>query len=166
MKQFKYIGIGVMSLMLLFSSGLYAQKKDELKKEEVAKLVAAHSYVFKALTMLPSATVPSRQLTSEYDVQVSKDTVVCFLPYFGRAYVAPMDPTKGGIQFTTTKFDYKETVRKKGGWDIIIKPEDNQDTRQLTLNVTETGYASLQVISNNKQPIFFSGYITAKKTKR
>jgi hypothetical protein len=76
-----------------------------------------------------------------------------------------MDPTKGGIQFTSVKFDYKETKRKKGGWDIVIKPEDTQDARQLILNISETGYASLQVLGNNRQPINFTGYIDKKKTK-
>jgi len=48
----------------------------------------------------------------------------------------------------------------------VIKPHDTQDTRLMSLSVSETGYASLQVISNNRQPITFNGYITEKKTKR
>jgi hypothetical protein len=88
------------------------------------------------------------------------------VPYFGRAYTAPMDPTKGGIQFTSTKFEYKETKRKKGGWEILIKPKDTQDVSQMVLTVSETGFASLQVISNNRQPISFSGYVDEKKSKK
>jgi hypothetical protein len=152
--------------ILLSTNVLYAQKKNDLKKEAIEKMITAHNYVFKAQTVLPTGAVPNRQLTSDYDLRVSPDTVVSYLPYFGRAYTAPMDPTKGGIQFTSTKFDYKETQRKKGGWDILIKPHDIQDATQLSLNISETGYASLQVISNNRQPISFSGYIVEKKGKR
>lgn len=149
--------------MLLSTNVLYAQKKNDLKKEAIEKMIANHSYVFKAQTVLPTGAVPNRQLNSDYDLRVSPDTVISYLPYFGRAYTAPIDPTKGGIQFTSVKFDYKETQRKKGGWDIVIKPQDTQDASQLILNISEAGYASLQVIGNNRQPISFSGIIVEKK---
>jgi hypothetical protein len=90
------------------------------------------------------------------------DSIVSFLPYFGRAYSAPLDPTKGGIQFTSTDFEYDQTARNKGGWIINIKPRDVQDVRQLTLTVTQSGSASLQVISTNRQGISFNGRIEPK----
>ncbi|GAA3956202.1 DUF4251 domain-containing protein [Chitinophaga oryziterrae] len=162
----KNISVGLSLLIVLFSNALHAQKKDDLKKEIIEKAITARNYVFKAETVMPSGAVPNRQLNYGYDLRVSPDTIVSYLPYFGRAYVAPMDPTKGGIQFTSTKFEYKETKRKKGGWDILIKPQDTQDASQMVLTVSETGFASLQVIGNNRQPISFSGYVDEKKSKR
>ncbi|SEW46479.1 protein of unknown function [Chitinophaga sp. YR573] len=162
----KNVSVGLTLLIVLFSNVLHAQKKDDLKKEIIEKAITARNYVFKAQTVMPSGAVPNRQLSYGYDLRVSQDTVVSYLPYFGRAYTAPMDPSKGGIQFTSTKFEYKETKRKKGGWDIMIKPQDTQDATQMTLTVSETGFASLQVISNNRQPISFSGYVDEKKSKR
>lgn len=156
----------IILVILLSTNVLYGQKKNDLKKDAIEQMITNHSYVFKAQTVLPTGAVPNRQLTSDYDLRVSRDTVVSYLPYFGRAYTAPMDPTKGGIQFTSVKFDYKETKRKKGGWDIIIKPQDTPDATQLILNISEAGYASLQVLSNNRQPISFSGYIVERKAKR
>jgi hypothetical protein len=153
-------------LIALFTSQLYAQKKDSDKQAAIAKMVAARNYVFKAQTALPMGPAPNRQLTTDYDLKVSPDTVVSFLPYFGRAYTAPMDPTKGGIMFTSTKFDYTEGKKKKGGWEIMIKPHDTQEANQLSLYISESGFASLQVIGNNRQPISFSGYIEEKKSKK
>lgn len=155
-----------MFLMMLFTNYLYAQKKPDDKQVAVEKMITARNFVFKAQTVLPASPTINRQLTSDYDVKVSPDTVISFLPYFGRAFTAPMDPTKGGIQFTSTKFEYTQTARKRGGWDIAIKPQDTQDARLLSFSISENGYASLQVISNNRQPITFSGYITEKKTKK
>jgi hypothetical protein len=152
--------------MMLFTNYLYAQKKPDDKQVAVEKMITARNFVFKAQTVLPASPTINRQLTSDYDVKVSPDTVISFLPYFGRAFTAPMDPTKGGIQFTSTKFEYTQTARKRGGWDIAIKPQDTQDARLLSFSISENGYASLQVISNNRQPITFSGYITEKKTKK
>ncbi|PWV56061.1 DUF4251 domain-containing protein [Chitinophaga sp. S165] len=156
----------IMFIMMLFTNYLYAQKKTNDKQAAIEKMITARNFVFKAETVLPSAPTINRQLTSDYDVKVSPDTVISFLPYFGRAFNAPMDPTKGGIQFTSTKFEYNQTARKKGGWDIAIKPQDTQDARLLSFSISENGYASLQVISNNRQPITFNGYITQKKTKK
>lgn len=152
--------------MVLFFNNLQAQDAKQGKQVAVEKMVAARNFVFKVQTVQPTNPSPNRQLTSDYDLRVAPDTIVSFLPYFGRAYTAPMDPTKGGIQFTSTKFEYKQELRKKGGWDITIKPQDTQDTRLMTLTVSDNGYASLQVISNNRQPISFTGYITERKSKR
>ncbi|SDH53798.1 DUF4251 domain-containing protein [Chitinophaga filiformis] len=167
MRSVQCKGIAVITLLIaLFSNQLYAQKQQDNKEQAIEKMVTARNYVFKAQTVLPTSPTANRQLTSDYDVRISPDTVITYLPYFGRAYNAPMDPTKGGIQFTSTKFDYTQTARKKGGWDIVIKPHDTQDTRLMSFSISESGYASLQVISNNRQPITFNGYITEKKTKR
>jgi hypothetical protein len=162
----KNISVGLTLLIVLFSNALYAQKKDDLKKQVIERIMTSRNYVFKAETVMPSGAVPNRQLSYGYDLRVSPDTIISYLPYFGRAYTAPMDPTKGGIQFTSVKFDYKETIRKKGGWEIVIKPQDTQDASQLLLTVSETGFASLQVIGNNRQPISFSGSVDEKKSKK
>jgi hypothetical protein len=162
----KNIHVGLTLLIVLFSNGLYAQKKDDLKKQVIERVVTSRNYIFKAENVMPTGAVPNRQLSFGYDLRVSPDTIVSYLPYFGRAYTAPMDPTKGGIQFTSVKFEYKETKRKKGGWDIVIKPQDTQDASQMVLTVSETGFASLQVIGNNRQPISFSGYVDEKKSKK
>jgi hypothetical protein len=146
-------------LILTFSTtAIHAQKLD---KVQVQNLINSKSFVFKAQTVLPM-TGMSRQLTSDYDVRLSGDSVVTYLPYFGRAYsVSYGEP--GGINFTSTKFDYKIRDRKKGGWDLIIKPDDVRDIQQLIFAISENGYATLQVISNNRQPISFNGYIVQGK---
>ncbi|HEY6978149.1 MAG TPA: DUF4251 domain-containing protein [Chitinophagaceae bacterium] len=135
------------------------------KELSVKNMVDNRNYVFVAQIALP-VTGGMKQLTSYYDLQVSKDTIVSALPYFGRAYTAPIDPSEGGINFTSTNFDYTTTVRKKGGWDVLIKPKDGKDVQQLFLTISENGYAVLQVASNNRQAISFNGYITERKQKR
>ena len=109
---------------------------------------------------------PTRQLNYDYDLKVSKDTINAYLPYFGRAYTAPMDPTQGGIQFISKDFEYTVTPGKKQGWDIVIKPKDVQDVQLMNLSVSSEGYATLQVTSTSKQPISFNGVIMERKSKK
>src|SRR5207237_7069612 len=105
-------------------------------------------------------------LTSGYYLKVSGDKLISELPYYGRAFVAPMNPTESPLSFTSSKFSYQVNPRKKGGWDITIEPGDNREVRQFSFTVSEKGYTSLQVTNNNRQPINFSGYMTSKEKFR
>lgn len=150
----------VIALALFPQTGLAQHKKD--KKAAIKNIVEARNYVFKAQTALP-ASGSTRQLTSDFDLRISKDTIISDLPYFGRAYTAPLNPAEGPLRFTSTDFQYTATPKKKGGWDITITPKDLQDPRQLTLSVFDNGTASVVVTSYNRQPISFNGYVTAKE---
>jgi hypothetical protein len=134
----------------------------ELDKGKAKELVESKNFVFKAQSVQPMGG-PSRQLTSDYDLKLLGDSIVSYLPYFGRAYTAPDPGDPGGINFTSTAFEYKAKPKKKGGWNIDIKPTDTKDVRHLTLSVGETGYAQLQVTSNSRQNISYYGYIMERK---
>ena len=148
-------------LLMTVSFAGFSQDKKNDKALQVKESVENQHYIFVAQTALPLQG-RVRQLTTDYTLKVSKDTVIADLPYFGRAYSAPIGTSGGGIQFTSTKFEYTSTERKKGGWSISIKPKESQDVRELSLSISENGYASLQVISNNRQAISFNGYLKLK----
>ena len=140
------------------------QPKPSGKQVVMNDMVHQQDFVFKAQTAMPM-TGSTRHLTSDYDLKVTKESVVSYLPYFGRAYSAPIDPSKGGIQFTSKDFSYTVTDRKKGGWDVVIKPKDYRDVQQMTLTISVDGYATLQVTSLNRQPISFNGTVAQPKKK-
>lgn len=129
----------------------------------VASLIESKNYVFQAQTAQPLGG-RAIQLTSEYDLRVLGDSVVAFLPYFGRAFSAPADLAGSGINFTSTNFGYTTTQRRRGGWIISIKPQDANDIRELTLSISSSGMSTLQVISNNRQSISFNGQIVSRKS--
>ena len=126
------------------------------KNDAVKSAIESKHYVFKARTVMPT-TGSARQLTSEYDLTINNDSVVAYLPYFGRAYSAIPGRTTDGINFTSTAFTYNVKERKKGGWMIEIKPKDAGDVQQLNLNLSANGFGTLLVNSQNRQPISFTG---------
>jgi hypothetical protein len=165
MKKYSFSAIiGALLFALLLPDGIMAQKKDSIKAAAIRQMVTDQQYTFKAQTALPLAG-RIRQLTTEYDLKVTKEQIVAYLPYFGRAYSAPLDPSKGGIQFTSKDFDYKLMERKKGGWNVSIKTKDIAEAQDMELTIFNDGNASLQVNSTNRQSISFNGYITAGKKK-
>jgi hypothetical protein len=166
MKLLKNIFL-LLAFVLMCISTVNAQstrkEKQAAKAAEIKSLIDAQNYVFKANYANPTRGT-GRALTSDYDLVVSKDTIIAFLPYFGRAYTAPYNPTEGGIKFTNTHFTYTSTAGKKGGWTIIIKPtnkniSDWRDIQTMIFNISSDGYASLQVISSNREGISFNGTI-------
>jgi hypothetical protein len=148
-------------LLTFLVSGICTQAQND--EVTIKNLVESQHFIFKAQTALPSGAA-SRQLESDYyDVRISKDTIISFLPYFGRSYSVGNYGSDGGIKFTSTKFSYSITKTKKGGWDISIKPKDANDVRELSLSISVSRTADLKVISDNRQPISFYGYITTLK---
>ncbi|RFM26352.1 DUF4251 domain-containing protein [Deminuibacter soli] len=141
-----------------------SQSKKEARIARVQQLVNNQRYVFKAQTMLPMSG-RSRTLTSDYDLSITKDTLVSYLPYFGRAYSAGYNSSDNGIQFTSVNFTYTLTPKKKGGWDVTIIPKDYNAVQQMNLRISSDGYASLQVTSTSRQSISYNGYIAEKRAK-
>jgi hypothetical protein len=131
---------------------------EKLNSADIKNMIDSSQFVFDAERVNPLQG-RTRYLTSSYDVVVKKDTVQSFLPYFGRAYQAPMDPSKGGIQFTSTDFSYTVQSNSDNEWDVIIKPEDYNDVQEMRFSIFGNGSASLNVISTHKDPISFTGHI-------
>ena len=151
-------------------------------KETTAKIVENKTFNFMANAAIPMASndlnriitaMPGGQSGSlinlgggRYDVKVTKDSIVAYLPYYGRAYVAPYSPSEGGIKFTSKDFSYKKTENKKGTYIIQINTKDlTKENYRLTFNISTNGYASLSVISVNRQSIVFNGYLEEPKQK-
>lgn len=160
MKTLRYIFL----LVLIVSAGLSAangqttaKDKKAAKAAELKKNIEAKSFTFVADQMLPQGG-GTKILTSEYDLRSTGDSVISFLPYFGRAYFDVGYNTDSGIKFTSTKFDYN-LKEQKGGWQITIKPHDAKNIQSLVLNVSANGYASLSVTSVNRDYISFYGYM-------
>ena len=131
-------------------------------QETVKSSIESKRFIFHAQTALPTSG-RSRPLTTEYDLRVAPDSLVSNLPFYGRAYSVPYGSGDVGFNFTSTKFEYTVTPGKKKGWDISIKTKDVTDFREFSLSLSDNGYGTLQALSNNRQPMSFTGYITEVK---
>jgi hypothetical protein len=159
-------GLLILSSLLFGSPSTQGQDtkkdKDEEKTAALKTLVESRHYEFLAQSATPMTGRP-RQLSGEYSLIVTKESIFSYLPYYGRAYSAPIDPSQGGIQFTSKDFEYTAKPRDNGGWDVQIKPKDQRDVSKMMLGISSSGYATLQVTSPNRQPISFYGQIRPVK---
>lgn len=149
-------------LVLLSCSG--SKNTSRLNPQEVSGMLDSKNFVFVAEKVSPMSG-RTRILTSSYDVTVSKDSVISYLPYFGRAYSAPIDPSDVSTHFTSTNFEYKITETKKGRWNVLINPKDVSQIQELSFTVFENGSTTLNLLSTSKSPISYSGYIKKRGDK-
>ncbi len=160
-----------LAISLLAPVVLSAQVK---KKEDLPALLESKRFVFKANTAIPFAdadlyqalrmlgnpgggTIPLN--TSVYDLQVRSDSVLAYLPYFGRAFMGVNEREDLSIKFNSKKFNYQLEKRKKGGWRVKIITQDLNRNFTLFLEIGESGYATLSIRDQYRQPISFYGYI-------
>jgi hypothetical protein len=154
----------ITTLFILFIGvfGMTASHAQESNEATLKNLLTGKNFIFKAQSAWPlQGTVV--QLTPGFDMRVLNDSINTYLPYFGRSYQASYGSANSGINFTTTRFDYKLKEKSKGGWELTIKPSDAKDINQLSYSISKNGYATLQVTSNSRQAISFYGVI--EKTK-
>lgn len=144
--------------MMIFSQCSSSRKYEKLDKNDVEQLVNQHAFTFIAQNMQPMRG-RQRTLSEYYDIKIKPDSVISFLPYFGRAFIAPIDPSKGGLQFNSTQFDYKVTSSKPDEWNVTIVPHDVSEVHQISFLIFGNGDATLDVNSAHRDPISFSGYL-------
>ena len=140
-----------------------AQSKDT-SALQMSERINARKFVFKAQTATPQ-TGGLVQLNYQYDLKLSGDSLVSYLPYYGRAFVAPINPQDGGLEFTTTDFTYESKKAGDDKWEINIATKALRDNYKLFFTIYTNGQAQLQVTSNNRQPIRFDGEVVGWPVK-
>lgn len=164
-KGFSLIIFTTLSILLL-SCGT---TKSAIEKAEQAKLYEEQfenlDFKFIADHAYPQS-FQSVFLSSNYDVIVTPDTVTAYLPYFGRAYRAPMNTSDGGgIRFESIDFESEvENGRKDGEWLVTIRTRDTTRPFTLYFHLWTNGAARLDVNDPDRQPISFKGTIESNVT--
>ena len=165
-RQYFKSGIKVSFFIIFLSFFLMrcssTKKVSSLNESDVKNIIDSSQFTFVAERMNPMRGT-SRILTSYYDVEVKKDTLSSFLPFFGRSYQAPLDPSKSPLEFHSHNFTYKAEEKNKDQWQVLINPKDRQEIQQLLFTIFNNGTATLNVVSTNRDAISFYGHIERNK---
>ena len=165
MKKLLFCTIGVLVSLLIFQACGTSQSAAEKEKQatELRLAVESSDFTFKASYAHPTG-YKSVYLSPYYDVKILPDTIRAYLPYYGRAYRAPMDPHEGGFNFTSTEFQYRVIPgKRKGNWIAEVDILDLDRSVTFSFDIWENGTARLVVNDMNRQPISFQGDIALNK---
>ncbi|MGF7231017.1 DUF4251 domain-containing protein [Arachidicoccus sp.] len=155
------------------SSSLKSGVEKTEQREKIAKLTGMQNFVFEAtqanpqriniLNILPNGQ-QLRQLSPGYYLSVTKDSIKANLPFYGRAYSGNFHSDDNGIKFSTKDFNYHLKQKRKGIYEITITLNNVKNANELILDITESGYSTLQVQSINRDIMSFYGTINSSKT--
>lgn len=131
------------------------KEKKEQKKEAVKKLIVSENYKIDVRTALPmrGRSIP---LTSPYSLEIRNDSVISYLPYFGRAYSIPYGGGDG-LNFKAPLKEYSMEMDKKGNAMIKFTARNPEDNYEYRAKVYTDGSASIDVNMTNRQSISFQG---------
>ena len=138
-------------IVLLFSCAVFIQTQaQDSTKQTIKGLIDTKQYVFEP-TSTSGGGGRVRQLTPGYFFEIKDDTLKTYLPYYGRAYTAPMNPSDIGYDFTTTNFSYDVAEGKKNSYNIVIRTKDKTYNPEFTLTVYDNGTAYLRASSSGNR---------------
>lgn len=126
--------------------------------EAIDSIILAQNYQFTPTMAIPTQ-MRNVNLSSSFFLKVSPTEINSYLPYFGRAYSAPMNPSEGGIQFVSKDFTYKIEKKKDKSYEIVIETKDTPQRSKFYISTSDAGYTNVRVMEDNRQSISFNGNI-------
>ena len=152
-------------LLILLTVTAQQTRREKRKAREKAKMEQVNQFFEnRTLQFLAQSAHPMAggviHLTSTYTLTIKDQDISSFLPYYGVAYRADYPAGDGGINFreNAAESGWKSTRR---GYEVNLKVATIKDVYQVFLQFSGSGYATLQVSCNNRQPIRFSGIVQA-----
>ena len=160
MKRFQgvcLLGIG----LLVGGQSLCAQsrqEKKEAKEKAVSEQIDSGRFRIQVNRAIPSGG-GAVNLTSPYFLELRGDSVISYLPYFGRAYSLPYGGGEG-MSFEAPASDYQLTYDKKKTARIRFKTRTDEDLYTLDLRIFPGGSATIGVTPVHKQAIQYQGELS------
>jgi hypothetical protein len=146
--------VAIVMLGLVSCSTFNAVAKNE-KAQAIKTHIEERQYKIEVAQMFPMSG-SSRSLTSSYSLAINGDSIQSHLPYFGKAYSVPYGGGQG-LVFEAPATDYTLNFNPKGTAEINLLARSQDDTYRYHILIFEDGNASIQVTSNNRQAISYSG---------
>lgn len=166
MKNYSILLTVLLCAIILFGcSSTKGMTAEEKAASELAlrRAIENRSYHIDVDRMIPT-NGRSRQLTSNYSLQIDGDKVKSHLPYFGRAYHVPYGGGEG-LVFESVVTDYTSSLDKKGRRVIEFKTKTEEDLCRFRLEIFPNGSASILVNSENRQSISYDGSASENREK-
>ena len=151
----------IVILSVLVLSGCASSEEKTAQMAEQAALVtrALNNREYKiAVDRMYPMRGSSRSVSFGYSVEVRNDSLISYLPYFGRAYNLPYGGGKG-LNFSAPIGNYQEYMMRNGRRHIEIGVTNEEDTYLYTIEVFDNGNSSVEVRARQRERISYSGNV-------
>jgi hypothetical protein len=170
MKNILLTGLLFLVVISLNAQETEKKSKKELKAEKKAKqieeiqsIVDDKTFVFKATNANPmkGRTI---NLTTQYDVKITQDSIFSYLPYYGVAYNVNYGSTDSPMIFEKP-FETCDMEKTKNGYLVKVTAKNGNDRLEYSFHISETGTTTLNVSSMNRQSISYYGNLEKIQVK-
>lgn len=163
MKKCIIVIFGVL-LLVACSSLTPAEKAERQAKLALAveKALAERHYKVGIVMMYPNRG-KTVNISPDFSLEVKGDTLVSYLPYFGRAYNIPYGGGKG-LNFTAPIAEYHSEKGRKGATLVKIKVKNEEDVYTFLLEIYDNGSTTIDMMSHERESIRYSGEIEFGKS--
>ena len=160
MKKY-FVSIVLASLAVMTLGGCATSEERAARAAEQAAKVktalTARNYKIAIERMNPMRG-RSKSVSYGYSVEVRNDSLITYLPYFGRAYQVPYGGGKG-LNFSERIGSYQESLMKNGKHHIEIGVTNEEDTYLYTIEVFDNGSSTIDVRCRQREPISYLGNV-------
>lgn len=134
-----------------------AQGSNEtINMSSIEELLNSKTFEFIANTAYPASGTPKNLVGSSYSVSFSPEMIISNLPFYGRGYSGMAMGRDKGMRFQGKP--EKFSIEKKKEYEVKTIVNDG-DTFEISLSVSDSGYATLTISSNNRGTISYQGEI-------
>lgn len=160
MKNVGFTMVSACLALVMLSGCATSEERAARAAEQAAKVKTAlteRNYKISVDRMYPMRG-SSKTVSYGYSVEVRNDSLISYLPYFGRAYSVPYGGGKG-LNFSERIGSYEEALLKNGKHHIEIGVTNEEDTYLYTIDVFDNGSSTIAVQSRQRESISYSGRI-------
>ncbi len=132
-------------------------ERDAKTAQTVEKALAERHYKV-VISMMNPRRGRAVNVSPDFSLEVKGDTLVSYLPYFGRAYNVPYGGGKG-LNFTAPISEYYSAKGRKGATLITMKAVNEEDVYSFRLEIFSNGSTSIDLTARERESISYSGQI-------
>jgi|TARA_R110000823_G_scaffold52940_6_gene130848 uncharacterized protein DUF4251 len=149
------------TLVVLFIFGsTTAQNKTEKPHTSIETLLNSKNFEFIANTALPLGQPPKNLVGSNYSITFSPEMVISNMPFYGRSYSDMALGRDKGMRFKGMPEIF--TVKNENkGYVAETRVENENDIYTLLLTVSESGFATLTLKTNDRQTTTYEGEVVS-----
>ena len=134
-----------------------AERRMKVRQSVVEAVTNRHLHI--GIRSMNTLRYGARTVASDFFLELRGDTLRSYLPYLGQAHQAPFTSPSIGLNFEAPILHYTQNQPKENLFRLEMDVKTQEDALHYILEVFDTGDAYINVRSQNRDPISFSGSV-------
>lgn len=144
-------------LVLFIFGSITAQNKTEKAHTSIETLLNSKNFEFIANTAIPTSGPTKDLVGSNYSITFTPEMIISNMPFYGRAYSGMALGRDKGMRFKGKPENFN--IEKNKEYQVNATVTAENDTYEISMSVSDSGYATLIISSNHRGVISYQGEV-------